>query len=84
MASESKITLINSIHTTHSTAESHQRTFVVEVMGRDCGYLALGAGVSCGADWVGALFAILCYTMLFIHVIQFEKYPSTKYFSHQR
>jgi 6-phosphofructokinase 1 len=35
-----------------STAASHQRTFVVEVMGRHCGYLALMAGLATGADWV--------------------------------
>ena len=35
-----------------STAASHQRSFVVEVMGRHCGYLALMAGVAVGADWV--------------------------------
>ncbi|MBK8490422.1 MAG: 6-phosphofructokinase [Saprospirales bacterium] len=35
-----------------STAASHQRTFVVQVMGRDCGYLALMAGLACSADWV--------------------------------
>ncbi|MCP3931866.1 MAG: 6-phosphofructokinase [Bacteroidetes bacterium] len=35
-----------------STAASHQRTFVVKVMGRNCGYLALMATLSCSADWV--------------------------------
>jgi 6-phosphofructokinase 1 len=35
-----------------STAASHQRTFVVEVMGRGCGYLALMGALSSGADWV--------------------------------
>ncbi len=35
-----------------STAASHQRTFVVKVMGRNCGYLALMGALSCGADWV--------------------------------
>ncbi|HVU13015.1 MAG TPA: 6-phosphofructokinase [Phototrophicaceae bacterium] len=35
-----------------STAASHQRTFVVEVMGRNCGYLALMASIATGADWV--------------------------------
>jgi 6-phosphofructokinase 1 len=34
------------------TASSHQRAFVVEVMGRDCGYLALMAGVAGGAEVV--------------------------------
>ncbi|XP_068422927.1 ATP-dependent 6-phosphofructokinase, platelet type-like isoform X2 [Clinocottus analis] len=35
-----------------TTAQSHQRTFVLEVMGRHCGYLALVSGLACGADWV--------------------------------
>jgi len=35
-----------------STAASHQRAFVVEVMGRNCGYLALMSAISTGADWV--------------------------------
>ena len=35
-----------------STAASHQRTFVVEVMGRNCGYLALMSAIATGADWV--------------------------------
>ncbi|RRD48056.1 6-phosphofructokinase [Tessaracoccus sp. OH4464_COT-324] len=34
-----------------STAESHRRTFVVEVMGRNCGYLALMSTISGGADY---------------------------------
>ena len=32
------------------TASSHQRAFLVEVMGRDCGYLALMAGIAGGAE----------------------------------
>ena len=35
-----------------ATAFSHQRAFVIEVMGRHCGWLALMAGVSTGADFV--------------------------------
>ncbi|XP_078545041.1 ATP-dependent 6-phosphofructokinase, muscle type-like isoform X2 [Lissotriton helveticus] len=35
-----------------TTAQSHQRTFVLEVMGRHCGYLALVTALACGADWV--------------------------------
>lgn len=34
----------------HSTAESHDRVMVVEVMGRDAGFIALTAGVAGGAD----------------------------------
>lgn len=33
-----------------TTASSHQRAFLVEVMGRDCGYLALMAGIAGGAE----------------------------------
>jgi 6-phosphofructokinase 1 len=34
------------------TAASHQRTFVVKVMGRNCGYLAVMGALATGADWV--------------------------------
>ncbi|HEX7182771.1 MAG TPA: 6-phosphofructokinase [Thermoanaerobaculia bacterium] len=34
------------------TASSHKRAFLVEVMGRDCGYLALMAGIAGGAEAV--------------------------------
>jgi 6-phosphofructokinase 1 len=34
------------------TASSHQRAFLVEVMGRKCGYLALMAGIAGGAEVV--------------------------------
>lgn len=34
----------------HSTAESHQRVMVVEVMGRYAGWIALNSGVAGGAD----------------------------------
>ena len=35
-----------------TTASSHQRAFLVEVMGRDYGYLALMAGIAGGAEYV--------------------------------
>ncbi|OPB45222.1 6-phosphofructokinase [Trichoderma guizhouense] len=35
-----------------ATASSHSRAFVIEVMGRHCGWLALLAGVATGADFV--------------------------------
>jgi 6-phosphofructokinase 1 len=34
----------------HTTAESHRRVMVVEVMGRDAGWIALHAGIAGGAD----------------------------------
>jgi len=44
--------IIEAIDAIASTASSHQRSFVVEVMGRRCGYLALAAAVAGGADYV--------------------------------
>jgi ATP-dependent phosphofructokinase / diphosphate-dependent phosphofructokinase len=34
----------------HSTAESHHRVIIVEIMGHNAGWLALGSGVAGGAD----------------------------------
>ena len=34
------------------TASSHERTFVIEVMGRSCGILATYAGLACGGDCI--------------------------------
>ncbi|KAL7055378.1 hypothetical protein AAHC03_022988 [Spirometra sp. Aus1] len=35
-----------------TTASSHKRCFILEVMGRACGYLALVSALACEADWV--------------------------------
>src|SRR5258708_12006161 len=34
----------------HTTAESHGRVMVIEVMGRDAGWIALHSGIAGGAD----------------------------------
>ncbi|WP_257786290.1 6-phosphofructokinase [Boudabousia tangfeifanii] len=44
--------IVDAIDDISSTAASHQRTFVVEVMGRHCGYLPLMAGIAGGCDYV--------------------------------
>lgn len=44
--------IVDAIDAITSTAASHQRSFVVEVMGRNCGYLALMGALASGADWV--------------------------------
>ena len=44
--------IVEAIDAISSTAASHQRTFVVEVMGRRCGYLALRGAIAGGADWL--------------------------------
>lgn len=44
--------IIEAIDAITSTAASHQRSFVIEVMGRHCGYLPLMAAVAAGCDYV--------------------------------
>jgi len=41
-----------SIDRLHSTAESHHRIMVVEVMGRHAGWIAIEAGIAGGADYI--------------------------------
>lgn len=45
-------TATHAIDALHSTAESHQRVMIVEVMGRHAGWIALRAGIAGGADVV--------------------------------
>lgn len=44
--------ICEAIDSISSTASSHSRAFVIEVMGRHCGWLALMAGVATGADFI--------------------------------
>ncbi|KAJ9317731.1 hypothetical protein DTO271D3_1829 [Paecilomyces variotii] len=44
--------IVDAVDDIFDTASSHQRGFVIEVMGRHCGWLALMAAISTGADWV--------------------------------
>ena len=45
-------TALDAIDRIKETASSHERVFLVEVMGRDCGYLALMTGIAGGAEVV--------------------------------
>lgn len=44
--------IVEAVDAITSTAASHQRTFVVEVMGRHCGYLAMMSAIATGANWM--------------------------------
>uniref|UniRef100_A0A0A1X4N9 6-phosphofructokinase n=1 Tax=Zeugodacus cucurbitae TaxID=28588 RepID=A0A0A1X4N9_ZEUCU len=44
--------IIEAIDAIVSTAYSHQRTFIMEVMGRHCGYLAISAALASEADFI--------------------------------
>jgi 6-phosphofructokinase 1 len=43
-------TIVEAVDKIADTATAHDRTFIVEVMGRDCGYLAMTSAIACGAD----------------------------------
>lgn len=43
-------TVIDAVDKIRDTADSHNRLFVVEVMGKDAGFIALRAGIGCGAE----------------------------------
>ena len=45
-------TIVEACDKISDTAGAHDRVFIVEVMGRDCGYLALTGAVASGADMV--------------------------------
>lgn len=45
-------TIVEACDKIADTASAHDRTFIVEVMGRDCGYLAMTSAVASGADLV--------------------------------
>lgn len=45
-------TATRAIDALHSTAEAHQRVMIVEVMGRNAGWIALRSGIAGGADAV--------------------------------
>jgi 6-phosphofructokinase 1 len=43
-------TAVEAIDKIRDTADAHDRLFIVEVMGRDAGYIALNSGIACGAE----------------------------------
>ncbi|PLX88186.1 MAG: 6-phosphofructokinase [Desulfuromonas sp.] len=42
--------IVRAVDNVKDTASSHDRTFVVETMGRNCGYLAVVSAIACGAE----------------------------------
>ncbi|MCQ0110048.1 6-phosphofructokinase [Zhouia amylolytica] len=45
-------TAVSAVDKLRDTAESHNRIFIVEVMGRDAGYIAYGTGLATGAEGI--------------------------------
>jgi 6-phosphofructokinase 1 len=45
-------TALDAVDKIRDTADSHDRVFFIEVMGRDAGYIAIQTGIACGAELV--------------------------------
>jgi len=63
----------------HSTAHSHHRIIVVEIMGHNTGWLALGAGIAGGADVI--LIPEIPYSIDKVAEAIVQRYTSGKHFS---
>ncbi|HTU42155.1 MAG TPA: ATP-dependent 6-phosphofructokinase [Candidatus Aquilonibacter sp.] len=66
-------TVTDAIDKIHTTAASHHRVMVVEVMGRDCGWIALEAGIAGGAHVI--LIPEIPFTVEHVcrHIVEREK-----------
>ncbi len=69
----------NVIDYIHSTASSHGRVFLVELMGRDAGWLTLNAGIASGADII--LIPEIPYTIEAVAAAVEQRYRHGKHFS---
>lgn len=72
-------TATEAIDKLHSTASSHHRIIVVEIMGRNTGWLTLGAGIAGGADVI--IIPEIPYDVRTISKAIFERTGSGKRFS---
>jgi len=72
-------TATDAIDKIHTTAESHHRVMVVEVMGRDVGWIALEAGIAGGAHVI--LIPEIRFTMQRLSELIHERESQGKYFT---
>src|SRR5271168_2826561 len=72
-------TVTDALDKIHTTAESHHRVMVVEVMGRDCGWIALEAGIAGGAHVI--LIPEIRFTMQRLSELIHERESQGKYFT---
>lgn len=66
-------TAVSAIDKVRDTADAHDRLFIVEVMGRDAGYIALHSGVATGAENILIPEANTSLDELIAHLTEKEK-----------
>lgn len=69
-------TIMTMVDRIKDTARSHRRCFLIEVMGRNSGYLALITAISCGAEV--AVIPEFYYNVERIHALLKRRYEQTK------
>ena len=68
--------IVNAVDCIKDTASSHERAFIIEVMGRNCGYLALASAIACGAE--AALIPEVPYNLEKIGDLLYHRYREGK------
>ena len=58
-------TAVEAIDRIRDTADSHGRVFIIEVMGRHAGHIAMDVGIACGAEYISVPEAVTNLDLLY-------------------
>lgn len=70
-------TCAEAIDKIRDTAESHGRVFIIEVMGRHAGFIAMDVGVSCGAEFIAVPETVTNTDILYQRILENGKNKRT-------
>lgn len=70
-------TCVEAIDKIRDTAESHGRVFIIEVMGRHAGFIAMDVGVSCGAEFIAVPETVTNTDILYQRILENGKNKRT-------
>ncbi|MFH1051053.1 MAG: 6-phosphofructokinase [bacterium] len=63
-------TAAEAIDKIRDTAYSHNRAFIIEVMGRDAGFIAMDVGIACGAEFIAVPETVTDIEQLYQRILQ--------------
>jgi 6-phosphofructokinase 1 len=66
-------TAAEAIDKIRDTAYSHNRVFIIEVMGRDAGFIAMDVGIACGAEYIAVPETVTDIDQLYQRILQQQK-----------
>ncbi len=70
-------TAAEAIDRIRDTADSHGRVFIIEVMGRHAGFIAMDVGISCGAEYIAVPEVITNLDLLYQRILKQGKQRRT-------